>query len=158
MSKRKPVAKSRKQKGLKARPAQPTERIRTTKKARFLRAVTKVGGGVLEAARVAKIHKATHSEWMKSDPLYPAEFAEACELGTQNMERIAVERANRKSDLLMIFMLKARRPEVYRELRQEHHHTGEIGAIFDGLYGPAAALEAVSTNGHAGNGREPAHR
>ena len=47
------------------------------------------------------------------------------EQSTDAMEAEARRRGLDKSDLLLIFMLKANRPDKFRE-RQESQHTGEV--------------------------------
>jgi hypothetical protein len=48
---------------------------------------------------------------------------------TEGLERIAVRRASKGSDVLLIFLLKAGRPEVYRD----HHRVEHTGPGRGGL-------------------------
>ena len=50
---------------------------------------------------------------------------EANETSTQLLEDEARRRAMKSSDLLLIFMLKARRPDIYRD-NVKHEHEGRI--------------------------------
>jgi hypothetical protein len=83
------------------------------------------------------ITRTTHYQWLKDDPAYAAEFERAKERAVESMEEEARRRAvagvdepvyyqgevcgaiRKYSDTLLIFMLKAARPKVYRE-RFEH--------------------------------------
>lgn len=113
------------------------------RQARFLMAFMRLGR-VTKAAEEAKISRETHYDWMRSDPTYAAEFRKAEEVVTGQMEDEAYRRAvegtlkpvtiagvrvdvNEFSDTLLIFLLKARRPDKYRE-HFSHEHTGKDGA------------------------------
>jgi hypothetical protein len=88
----------------------------TAKQRAFLAAFERVGT-ITEAARKARISRRDHCNW-KKDPEYAAAFDGAKEVAIEALESIARKRATRTrkpSDLLLIFMLKAARPEVYRD-------------------------------------------
>jgi hypothetical protein len=98
----------------------------------FLEAFEKVAT-IVGAANVAGVERRTHYRWMTSDPVYAQRFARAEEAATQRLEQEARRRAmvgveepiyyrgkvcgsvKKYSDVLLIFLLKARRPSVYRE-------------------------------------------
>lgn len=106
---------------------------------------------VTEAARRAGIHRDTAYAWRKSNPEFARSWADIEEASTEALEREALRRAvegwverpvfdkdgeqvgevRKFSDTLLIFMLKARRPDTYRE-RYQHEHSGPDG-------GPIAA-------------------
>lgn len=91
------------------------------------------GGTVSKAASAASICRKTAYNWRESDKEFAEAWDDAIEAGTQEMEAEAIRRAvkgtkkpvfhqgqvcghvNEYSDTLLIFMLKARRPKVYRE-------------------------------------------
>ena len=93
----------------------------------------------------ADISKKTHYNWLNADAAHAAEYAEVAEDVTQTLEHEArclesegwedpvyykgkvVGHVRKFSDVLLIFLLKARRPEVYRE-RQDlsAHVTGKL--------------------------------
>ena len=78
---------------------------------------------VTEACKAAGIHRSTAYNRRAHDAEFARQWAEIEEASTEALERIAVRRASEGSDVLLIFLLKARRPEVYRD----HHrveHTG----------------------------------
>jgi hypothetical protein len=87
---------------------------------------------VTRAAKAAKIDRSTHYAWLTSDEEYRNAFAEAREQAADTLEDEAVRRAHEGvqrpvtvagqkvlvreySDTLLIFLLKAIRPEKYRE-------------------------------------------
>jgi hypothetical protein len=74
---------------------------------------------VLEASRITGIEPSTHYRWVKADEEYNRMTNEVMELITQRLEQRASERAyginvKAPSDLLMMFLLNGRRPDVYR--------------------------------------------
>jgi hypothetical protein len=102
-----------------------------TPKERFLAALPKVGT-VMAAARAAGVGRSTVYGWRDEDPDFAAAMDEADEAATQELERVAIARAKRKSDPLMALLLKAKRPEVYRE-RSEVKHTGPMIKTYKGI-------------------------
>lgn len=102
-------------------------------KRKFLSAYANCGGVILAAAKLSGIDRGTHYDWLESDPNYRAAFDEAKEEAIELLEAEAIRRGvlgwkepiyqggvkvgdvTRYSHALLIFMLKARRPEVYRE-------------------------------------------
>ncbi|SEL39165.1 hypothetical protein SAMN04515666_103607 [Bosea lupini] len=92
---------------------------------RFLAALGE-GLSVAGAAKLAGIGRQTVYDWRKRDGEFAAAWDDAIETGTDNLEDEARRRAMSTSDTLMIFMLKARRPEKYKE-RYAAEHTGKNG-------------------------------
>ncbi len=96
------------------------------------------------AATAAHVGRRTHYNWLEADEAYAARFKDVEEGVTEALEAEARRRAQdgvdepvhyqgkkvdtirRYSDTLLIFLLKARRPEVYRE-RVDHSLTGPNG-------------------------------
>lgn len=96
---------------------------------------------VAGAAKIAKLSKTRAHEIKLADPAFAKRWEAAYDTGTEKLEAEAIRRGTmgvRKpvyqggklvgyvqdySDTLLIFMLKARRPEVYRE-RFEHSGPG----------------------------------
>lgn len=58
------------------------------------------------------------------DPKFREAWEDALEHGSDRLEDIAHRRARNGSDTLLIFLLKARRPDKYRE-RSAVEHSGE---------------------------------
>jgi hypothetical protein len=92
--------------------------------ARFLAELADTAN-VTHSAKVAGIDRGTAYELRKVDPQFAAAWDNAIEQSTDAMEAEARRRGLDKSDLLLIFMLKANRPDKFRE-RQESQHTGEV--------------------------------
>lgn len=92
--------------------------------AAFLRAFVRCGT-VLHAAKAAGIDRDEHYNWLRDDPNYKARFLAADEDATQELEQVALKRAKRASDTLTIFLLKAKRPAVYRERYEVSHGNTE---------------------------------
>ncbi len=103
-------------------------------------------GRIDAAAQAAGIHRDTHYAWLKSDPWYAAEFEKAKEKSYDRLEDEALRRAvegtdepvyhggkrvgfvRKYSDVLLIFLLKGRRPEVFRERYDLQHH-GSVSLV-----------------------------
>jgi len=110
-------------------------------------------GNVAQSCRAAKINRRAHYEWLKSEPAYAEKFEASSEIAADGLEEEARIRATQglrqykfdskglpikhpvtgepyyeysRSDTLLIFLLKAARPEKYRE-RVEQRLTGDDG-------------------------------
>ena len=88
---------------------------RTPKNAEVLCAALAEGKSIGAACKAAGVARTTYYEWRESSPEFAAQADDAIEAGTDKLEDVAIERAEKSSDLLLIFMLKARRPGKYRE-------------------------------------------
>jgi hypothetical protein len=102
------------------------------RKASFLEQF-KAAGTISAACRAAGIDRGTHYHWLKGDPQYARDFEEAGHVRVELLETEARRRAltgweepvyqrgklvghiRKFSDTLLIFLLKAERPEKYRE-------------------------------------------
>jgi len=92
--------------------------ISTTEKPwriRFLDAL-RMHGIVSQAAIEAGIHRDTAYFERSKDPEFARQWAEALDRGVDALEDTAMKRAYEGSDTLLIFLLKGRRPERYREV------------------------------------------
>ena len=81
---------------------------------------------MLAAAEVAGVNRTSVYRWLEHDAEFAVGFHQAEEASTERLEREAYHRATRRrqpSDALLIFLLKARRPERYRD-RYEVRHAG----------------------------------
>ena len=92
------------------------------KKVAFLSAFRKCGN-ITSAARACGIDRSSHYQWL-AQAEYAEAFTHALDDATDELEAVARERATAGSDLLLIFLLKALRPKVYRE---KVEHTGPDG-------------------------------
>lgn len=73
------------------------------------------GGNITKSAEAAGITRQGVHYWRQTDPEFAEAWDDSIEAGTENLEENAYNRAIKSSDLLTIFLLKARRPEKYRE-------------------------------------------
>jgi len=97
---------------------------------------------VKSAAARSKINRRTHQRWVKNDPKYASAFAELKDdvveeleaevyrrgvLGVERPITVAGERVmvREYSDRLLMFLLKAEKPEKYRD-RREIKHSGNV--------------------------------
>jgi hypothetical protein len=111
-------------------------------KKRVFLAVFSRTGSLSQAAKAAGVHRRTHYNWLKSDPAYAKAFEQAKLVTGDALEDEAMRRAvkgvkrevlykgkpvmvngepyyeTRYSDRLLILLLKAMRPEKYRERSQ----------------------------------------
>ena len=101
----------------------------------FLQALEQ-GHTVASACRVAGVGRTTAYEARRRDERFALAWQELEEAAVEVLEAEAFRRAMAGSDRLMEFLLKARRPQVYRE-RVNVRHGGEADA------GEADARERV---------------
>lgn len=118
--------------------------IRTPqKRAAFLEAVAATGGNITRACKVSKLSKRAVYDWRNAEEKFKDEWEAALELGLDSLEDEARRRAHdgvskpvfhqgkkcgviqEYSDTLLIFMLKAGRPDKYRE-RVDMKHSGRV--------------------------------
>lgn len=81
----------------------------------FLAALEPSGGNVTASAKAAGVTRQNAYQWRETSPEFALEWDNCIEAGTENLEQVAYKRATEVSDTLAIFLLKARRPDKYRE-------------------------------------------
>ena len=81
---------------------------------------------VTEACRVVGIGRTSAYKARQQDEAFAVAWADVEEESTETLESVAVQRAVDGSDTLMIFLLKSRRPQKYRE-NVKIEHGGSIG-------------------------------
>lgn len=139
----------------------PDRTKRTAEKEQILLDMLATGKSVYKAAAAAGIGRSTAYEWRDSDPEFKARWEEALEAGIDAMEDEAHRRAvegvdepvfyqgevcgevRKYSDTLLIFQLKARRPEKYRE-NVDVNHRGNINVAVVSYATAAPVLEGVA--------------
>jgi hypothetical protein len=105
----------------------------TLKKKGILATIRETGGNVSKACQLAEISRRTIYNWKSEDAEFAAAWEEAVDFGTDELEEEARRRAfagvdepvfyqgsecgmiRKYSDTLLIFLLKGRKPETYRE-------------------------------------------
>ena len=117
-------------------------RATLTLQTRFLAAYATGFPTAKSAAKKAKIARSSHIRWLVNDTKYAAAFTELKDdlveeleaelyrravLGVERPITVAGERVmvREYSDRLLMFLLKAEKPEKYRD-RREVKHTGEV--------------------------------
>jgi hypothetical protein len=106
-------------------------RLKNVRQKAFLAAYVRTGS-ITRAAQAVKMERVRHYQWLKEDAAYAKEFEAARTQAGELLEAEAIRRAmhgyevpvfqggkqvgvvTRYSDTLLIFLLKAARPEKYR--------------------------------------------
>lgn len=102
-------------------------KLTSVKKAAFIETLRENGGDATRAARKHRITRTCLYDHRKKDADFDKAWTEAVIESTAALEDEAVHRAiTGKSDTMLIFTLKARRPDVYRE-SFKHEHGGPNG-------------------------------
>jgi hypothetical protein len=99
--------------------------VTTKKRDAVLRSLA-LGNSISAACRSGRICRQTYYRWRDEDEAFGMAVADAIEEGTDRLEDEAKRRAMKQSDTLIIFLLKARRPDKYKD-RVEQQHTGKDG-------------------------------
>ena len=107
-----------------------------------------ITGTYAGAATKAGVHYKTIPLNMKKDKHFQEDMEAALEFNTEILEQVAAKRAMEKSDLLMMFLLKARKPNVYREIVDHKVDTTIkiITAVPEPNYPPAEIKELSDNN------------
>lgn len=121
-------------------------RIRRLKKQAFL-ASFEAMGNVSAACRSAGVDRATYYYWLEHDDAFALYVNQASQVATEHLEETAYTRAvlgtekavyqggelvghhTEVSDTLLIFLLKARAPEKYRDRYEPHAGAGAAGPL-----------------------------
>jgi hypothetical protein len=165
----------------------------TPKKRRTFLALLAEGHAVKYAAEAVRFARSALYERRAEDPEFARDWAAAEDAGTEVLEQEARRRAvegvvhetpiyyqgdhvgsvveTKYSDTLLMFLLKARRPDKYRE-RQDVHYSGQVNlpvqvqhdfdfAAFEQLYlglvDPGAPQFGPAADDGAGEPLDPAH-
>lgn len=103
--------------------------VRTPEKGELLLDKLSKGFSVTAACKAEGVGRMTYYDWRKADLAFAAAADDAIESGTDLLEDEAKRRATglMGSDTLLIFLLKARRPAMYRD-KIAHEVSGPDGA------------------------------
>lgn len=94
--------------------------------------------------------------WRAEDPNFAADWDEAIEDGTDFIEDVATERALKKSDPLMLAILRARRPEKFDRANKLELSGGiDVTGSKARLLNKIARLKAEGNISTGGNQEEP---
>jgi len=108
---------------------------RTSKRrAAFLQAL-ELGYSATFARKKAGLERAELMAWRADEQDFDEDWDEALEDGTDMLEDLARERVATGGDSLLMFLLKSRRPEKYRE---RHDHQVDASVVSGVLIAPAA--------------------
>jgi hypothetical protein len=100
------------------------KQVDTSWHARFINILSQ-SCNVTLACKGAAIDRTTAYAHRKEMPDFANAWEEAIEQAVDILEAEAWQRARKQSDVLMIFLLKAHKPEKYRE-KVNLHHSGKI--------------------------------
>lgn len=95
----------------------------------FLEAIAK-GLSVSSACRAAGVGRATPYRWRKGNKVFARAWDEAEQDGVDKLEDRALQLAHAGDAKLVMFLLKAKRPEKYRE-SVNHNHAGGFDVNLD---------------------------
>ena len=84
------------------------------KRAKFLKKLAEMPN-VARAARLCGVTRQTAYAHRDKDESFSKAWDDAIEEGIEKLEEVAMRRAKKQSDTLLIFLLKAHRPDLYRE-------------------------------------------
>lgn len=132
--------------------ANVAERTQRARRAAFLKEFARIGN-ITRACEASGLGRTTHYDWLKEDPAYREQFELAEEEAADRLESEARRRAEegfdeyvvsggkliygddgtpllqrRYSDALMALLLKAHKPDKYRD-RQQVEHSGEVRTV-----------------------------
>lgn len=105
----------------------PEQLARAAQQATFL-GMLRQRGNVREACEAAGCGRSTAYEWKDTDPAFAAAWVTAIEDAIDGLETAAWARARKQSDTLLIFLLKAHRPALYRETTR-HELSGAVVGV-----------------------------
>lgn len=107
-------------------------------KRQFLQTLTETCN-IAESCRAAQIARKTAVAWRQTDADFSDAWNDALDAGLDALEQTARERAHSGSDLLLMFLLKAHRPDTYRET-VNHQASGEVRVVFTNDWRGAVAV------------------
>jgi hypothetical protein len=91
--------------------------IRTTQNRLAFLETLQASGNITRTCEALGLGRTATYDWRDDDPEFAAAWDHAVKRGMDGLEDVAIERARQGSDLLLIFLLKAHRPDKYREVR-----------------------------------------
>ena len=104
-----------------------------TKKSRFLEALSSSTGTIKTSAEIAKVGFRTVYDWRGNDPEFRAAWESIEESRTVALEESLYDRAITSDTVAAIFLLKARRPHMYRDVIRQENVNLNVHANLDRL-------------------------
>lgn len=108
----------------------PTRRVPDSRIEKFIE-LLRTTGNVTTSALGAGVSRAAVYNLIERDEAFRQRVDEAKDESVEHLEAIARQRAEKSSDLLLIFLLRALRPEKYREKYQATLSTGPTDYVID---------------------------
>jgi hypothetical protein len=105
----------------------------------FLAAYRKYGV-IWRAARSVGVSRDAVHDWRKHDPEFAQQFDDALRSNTELLEDSAIRRALRGNTALLIFLLKARKPEKYSE---RYYYRVQSGKLANEISRAAGAVSSA---------------
>lgn len=96
----------------------------TPKKAQFIEQLQR-DANVSRSCEAVDLARSTVYGWKREDAEFATQWDEAVSMGVGALEDEAVKRALKGSDTLLIFLLKANKPDKYSD-RVKQEHTGAL--------------------------------
>lgn len=93
----------------------------------FLQAYANTGT-VYHACRMSGVSRCTMYYWRNNDKDFAYAMQVAIDCNTEQLEQACFQKAMKGDSLLMMFLLKARKPEVYREKYEVKIDVEEVNA------------------------------
>ena len=84
------------------------------------------GASISASAKAAGVSRQTYYDWRENDETFAKLADEAIETGTDSLEDSALRQAKGGNTSLMVLLLKARRPDKYKD-RIANEHSGQNG-------------------------------
>ncbi len=112
------------------KPASPEKpkAYKESRKAPFLEAFARIGTIVGAADAVGISRYAVH-DWKRKDPAFAEAFNQAENSLTENLESVAVDKALKGNETMLIFLLKARAPQKYTERYRHEIESAQFGKL-----------------------------
>lgn len=101
--------------------------VAQTPKEKFLKAYTQNGGITRQALKTAGVTRDTLLDWQVNDPEFKKDFEEVQQHWVEELRKTAFLRAQAKSDVLLMFLLKSLQPEVFDDDVRKQQYVGLQG-------------------------------
>lgn len=104
-------------------PSDPSDPSLSNKQRTFIRSYIASGGITKVALKESSATRAELEEW-KTQPAFQKSLKDAQEDWVEELRKAAMLRATSKSDVLLMFLLKAMRPDIFDEDVRKQQYTG----------------------------------